>query len=138
MIKLKQNTLAFVIRFLNYIVIQKIMLILKYTCSFQKKMLPNLTLPAPCISESCIKIKTNWNFYFNFSWWYLKRFMKALKAFIKPFQAPQRSAKIKISVNFFPLSGIGAGGVNLYFNLRFQWRVIFAIVIRCYRLQLWE
>ena len=33
--------------------------------------------------------------------------MKALKAFIKPFEAPQRSVKIKIQVNFFILSGIG-------------------------------
>ena len=35
-----------------------------------------LTLPSPSISESCIKIK-------------------ALKAFIKPFEAPQGSVKIK-------------------------------------------
>ena len=27
--------------------------------------------------------------------------MKALKAFIKPFEAPQRSVKIKIEVNFY-------------------------------------
>ena len=27
--------------------------------------------------------------------------MKALKAFIKPFEAPQRSVKIKIKVNFY-------------------------------------
>ena len=27
--------------------------------------------------------------------------MKALKAFIKPFEAPQRSVKIKIQVNFY-------------------------------------
>ena len=33
--------------------------------------------------------------------------MKALKAFIKPFEAPQRSVKIKIELNFFTLSGIG-------------------------------
>ena len=51
-----------------------------------------LTLPAPCISESCIKIK--------------------IKAFIKPFEAPQRSVKIKISVNFFSLSGMEAGRVK--------------------------
>ena len=37
----------------------------------------NLTLKDPFISKSCIEIK-------------------ALKAFIKPFEAPQRSAKIKI------------------------------------------
>ena len=30
-----------------------------------------------------------------------KGFMKALKAFIKPFEAPQRRVKIKIWVNFY-------------------------------------
>ena len=38
-----------------------------------------LTLNVPCSSESCIEIK-----------------IKAFKAFIKPFEAPQRSLKIKI------------------------------------------
>ena len=33
--------------------------------------------------------------------------LKALKAFIKPFEVPQRSVKIKIYFNFFTLSGIG-------------------------------
>ena len=31
-----------------------------------------------------------------------KGFMKALKAFIKRFEAPQRSVEIKIQVNFYP------------------------------------
>ena len=31
-----------------------------------------LTLLAPCISESCIKIKINLNFYFHTSLWCLK------------------------------------------------------------------
>ena len=35
-----------------------------------------------------------------------KGFMKTLKAFIKLSEAPERSVKIKISVNFFFLSGI--------------------------------
>ena len=30
-----------------------------------------------------------------------KGFMKALRAFLKPFEAPQRSVKIKIWVNFY-------------------------------------
>ena len=30
-----------------------------------------------------------------------------MKAFIKPFEAPQRSVKIKIKVNFFFLPGTG-------------------------------
>ena len=41
------------------------------------------TLPAPFISESSIKIKINFSFH-------------AFKAFIKPFEASQRSLKIKI------------------------------------------
>ena len=36
-----------------------------------------------------------------------KGFMKALKAFIKLFEAPQRSVKILIYLNFFTFSGIG-------------------------------
>ena len=38
--------------------------------------------------------------------------MKALKAFIKPIEAPQRSVKIKIQLIFSSLSGIGTGRVN--------------------------
>ena len=38
--------------------------------------------------------------------------MKAFKAFTKPFEAPQRSVKIKILLNFFSSSGIGTGRVN--------------------------
>ena len=41
-----------------------------------------------------------------------KKFMKAFKVFIKPFEAPQGSVKIKIQVNFFSLSGIGAERVK--------------------------
>ena len=43
----------------------------------------------------CIVFSFN-NFYFRTSFWYLKRVMKAFKAFIKPFEAPQKSVKIKI------------------------------------------
>ena len=43
-----------------------------------------LTLPAAYISESLIWIKIDLNF------------MKNLEAFIKPFEAPQSSLKIKI------------------------------------------
>ena len=38
--------------------------------------------------------------------------MNALKAFIKPFEAPQRSIKIKIYLDFLSLSGIGTGRGN--------------------------
>ena len=38
--------------------------------------------------------------------------MKVFKAFMKPFEAPQRSEKIKIYLNFLSSSGIGTGRVN--------------------------
>ena len=43
--------------------------------------------------------------------------MKAFRAFIKPFEAPQRSMKIKICINSLSLSSIEMGRVkivNLY------------------------
>ena len=42
--------------------------------------------------------------------------MKALKAFIKPFEAPQRNLKIKISLNFFSSSGIGTWRGKIFLN----------------------
>ena len=45
----------------------------------------NLTLPAPCISEGCIKIKVNLNFYFHTFLWCLKRFYAGLKGLHKTF-----------------------------------------------------
>ena len=77
-----------------------------------KKSLKNdfLTLPALCISESCIKIKIILNFYFHTFLWCLKMFYEA---FIKPFVAPKRSVKIKIWVNFFSSSGIGTERVKI-------------------------
>ena len=38
--------------------------------------------------------------------------MKAFKTFIKPFEAPQKSVKIKISVNFFSSFRIRMGRVK--------------------------
>ena len=38
--------------------------------------------------------------------------MKAFTAFRKPFEAPQKSVKTKIEVNFFSSSGIGKERVN--------------------------
>ena len=40
--------------------------------------------------------------------------MKAFKAFIKPFEAPRKSVKIKIQLNFFSSSGIGTGRPTLF------------------------
>ena len=47
------------------------------------------------MSESCVEIKIKLNFYFH-SCGASEGFVKALKAFIKPIEAPQRSGKIKI------------------------------------------
>ena len=33
-----------------------------------------LALPTPCISEKCIEIKINLNFYYRTTLWYLKKF----------------------------------------------------------------
>ena len=52
-----------------------------------------LTLPDPCISESCIENRIKLNIYFHTSLWCLKRFYEGL---YKPIEAPQRSGKIKI------------------------------------------
>ena len=48
--------------------------------------------------------KINLNFYFHTLCGALKGFMKALKAFIKPFEAPQRSVKIKVKLIFIQLA----------------------------------
>ena len=45
--------------------------------------------------------KINLNFYFHTSLWCTKGFINPLKAFIKSFEAPQRSVKIEIYVNFY-------------------------------------
>ena len=52
---------------------------------------PNVT----CISESCIEIKIKLNFYFHTFCGDSEGFLKAFKVFIKPFEAPERSVKIK-------------------------------------------
>ena len=50
------------------------------------RLLVRLSLPAPCIGV---------NFYFHTSLWFLQRFYEA---FIKPFEAPQRSVKKNIYI----------------------------------------
>ena len=57
-----------------------------------------LTLLAPILDEDKKLTKM---FIFTFLCGATKGFMKAFKAFIKPFEAPQRSVKIKILVNFY-------------------------------------
>ena len=56
-----------------------------------------LTLPAPCILESCIKIKINLNFYFHASLWCLKRFYED-QNFKLIFSLRQRSARERLKV----------------------------------------
>ena len=57
--------------------------------------LSRLTLPAPCISESCIEIKINLNFYFHTSLWYLKRFYEGLKGLHKIFWSTTKKCENK-------------------------------------------
>ena len=60
------------------------------------RMRTNFTVNVPCISESRTEIQIKLNFIFTLLCGTLKSFMKAFKAFIKPFKAPQRGVKIKI------------------------------------------
>ena len=52
-----------------------------------------LTRPVPILEE---EKKKNLDFYCRTSLWCLKGSMKAFKAFIKPFETPQRSVEIQI------------------------------------------
>ena len=58
------------------------------------------------IQRSCIMIKININFIFT------PYYFQAFKSFIKPFEAPRRSVKIKIKIKFLSSPGIGVGRVN--------------------------
>ena len=44
----------------------------------QKSRASKLIPPGPCISESCIKLKINLNFYFDTSLWCLEWFYEGL------------------------------------------------------------
>ena len=73
---------------------QHFMRMLVTWCCFEKsyQLRIILILPTPYISESCIQIKINLNFYFTLLSGASEGYMKA---FIKPFEAPHRSVKIK-------------------------------------------
>ena len=58
-------------------------------------ILPTFTFPAPCISEICFKIKSNLNFYFHTSFWYLKRFYEGLKGLHKTLRGTTKKCKNK-------------------------------------------
>ena len=66
-----------------------------------------ITLPILYISESCIKIDINLIFIFTLLCGASKGFMKALTAFIKPFEAPQRSVKKNFQLIFSFCPGLG-------------------------------
>ena len=72
-----------------------------------------LTLPVPCISESCIWITIKLNFYFHPSLWCLKRFYEGLKGLHKTFWGTKKKCENKNSTKLFSLStGLGRGGLN--------------------------
>ena len=76
-------------------------------CIFQTKLRNFLTLSAPCISESCIKIKTDLNCYFRTSLWCLKRFYERLKGHQKTFWGTTNKCENKNLSYFFSPSKIG-------------------------------
>ena len=59
------------------------------------KLCQILTLPVPCISESCIKMKINVNFYFHTSSWRLKRFYEGLRGLRKTFWGTAKKCENK-------------------------------------------
>ena len=69
-----------------------------------------LTLPVPCISESCIEIKIKLNFYFHTS-------LLCLKDFILNLLRHHKEVKTKIYLNFFSLRlGLGWEGLKATLN----------------------
>ena len=71
------------------------MIVTNYKWKIDNHYENRLTRNNPCISESCIEIKIKLNFYFHTSLWYLKGFMEVFKTFIKPYEEPQISVKLK-------------------------------------------
>ena len=57
--------------------------------------LSRLTLPAPCISESYIKIKTNLNFCSHTSLWRRKRIYEGLRGLHRTFQGTTEECENK-------------------------------------------
>ena len=68
------------------------------TAASIKVCVPSLITPFnPSHPDPGQREKINLNFYFHTSLWYLKRFYEGLKGLHKkPFEAPQKSVKIKI------------------------------------------
>ena len=77
---------------------------------------PFINPSRPVQFRDCIKIKINLNFCFWTSLCCLS-FMKSFKAFIKPFEAPQRSLKIKIWFTFSLRLELGTKGLSSFLLL---------------------
>ena len=71
-----------------------------------------LTLPVPCISESCIEITVQLNFYFHTSWLGLNRFYEGLKGLRKTFWGATKKSENKNLPYFFSSSRIGTRGLK--------------------------
>ena len=70
----------------------------------------------PCISESCIEIKIELNFYFHTSWWSLKRFCERLKGLHKTFWGTTNTCENK-NLSFSLRPGLGREGLKVGFNV---------------------
>ena len=91
-----------------------------FRVNFSRWRMYRLTLSAPYISESYIKIKINLNCYFQTSLWCLKRFyegLKDLEDFLKALLKALLKILLKALKIFFSSSGIGAQR----FNVRVLW-----------------
>ena len=75
-----------------------------------------LTFPVLCISESCIEIKINLNFYFHTSLWCRNSFYEGPKGLHKTFWGTTRKCENKNLSYFFFLFGIGTLRVKFFNN----------------------
>ena len=84
-----------------FVIAQTFPLMANIHCFKLKFILNMLSLPAPCISESCIQTKINLNFYFHTYLWYLKRFYEGLKGLHKTFSGTTKKFERKNFSKFF-------------------------------------
>ena len=73
-------------------------IIINFFAKFHRNL---LTLPVLCISESCIEIEINLNFYCHTSLWCFKRFYQGLWGLHKTFRGTTKKSENKHLVNFF-------------------------------------
>ena len=74
------SSLPLILFEVNRVLGQEKLFVKYYSQRFYKKSrMGDLTLPVPCISESCIEVKIKLNFYFRTSLWCLKRFYERLR-----------------------------------------------------------